>query len=625
MRTSMAVLTVICVVIIVVGATGTAHAQCIPETELTDYLTRHYPNKEKQILAFDHKTRTWAGYRWKNNDLDPEPSSFEDLALAKPRVLINSDLLVVVTNTNPLLYAATQSEATRVDSADLASLRDLALLIGGVATVATEIAGQRDALGQLQAAAAARVQPQRAADAQLMGELMAKPITPTDLDELAALFVTALDAETATVDTPLAELTAAANGLKALLTKATVRGESLSALIQIVEVGQAPIALLPVTPADLQLPHELEKGFVNLAAARAAMQTVKPLCADEAAAAITAIGHKRFGYPADARLRAAAEKEFAEALKALTGAGGLTCDGDSRDVLRLLGRWLESSPPANSPAPDAQQIALEQIEDAASKYVTVIAKSAATVKGAGETLQNRFKPVQTAARVVAISQLQNKYFDGNTDYCSLITGVIEVDRSIRSENKLPFGKEGDEKFVISPNPSFADIEKYHPAPVTAPFLVAKKRLLDFDIDVALVYTKLSNPTFTAVEVPVPDTNPQQKKIFIRRTNESTRAGDLAALLTIKGPGPYWWLHPQIGAGVQSDTPALFAGVAAPIGPYFKLSGGWTWQKVTRLANGLIEDQEIAAAGDLKTRDGFARKWYASLSITLDNVPFFKKP
>ncbi|HEX7808297.1 MAG TPA: hypothetical protein VF608_06230, partial [Thermoanaerobaculia bacterium] len=307
---------------------------------------------------------------------------------------------------------------------------------------------------------------------------------------------------------------------------------------------------------------------------------------------------------------------------ALVGAGGKSCDGGTRDAMRLLGRWLADSPPGNAPVTDEDQsTALSVIENAALRFATVRSKTAAAIEKGTESLKERFKPVQTAARVVQVANILASY--DTTKPCTLSAGVIEVDRRINPLANLPFGKESEETITISANPAFPDIEKRHPVPVEVTYRIAKRRKVDFDVDVSLVYTDLTSPTFGVKAIdPAPATG---DKYEIIRKSEKSRAGDLAAMLTMKGAGIAKYVNPQVGAGVTADRPALFAGLAFPIGPYFKFSGGWTWQKVTKLANGQKEGDPISGEDALKTRDGFGDSWYASLSITLDNLTFFKRP
>lgn len=612
--------------IVTLGLANNALAACDVEEQLITYLKAHAPDRA-QILALDHATRRWSGYSWIKPNLTKTREGFENLSLAKPRVLNGKDpLIVVVTNTNTLLYTVAQTAAIRVDSAELAALQALALNLGGVLQFATVADGQREVLSNLESVTMSRVDTADETNRFNAFKIETVPIKvlPRDLEVISATFVEALEAEADKLAQPLTDLRVAAASLKSNVDLATTRGSSLNSLIQVIEAGQTPSNIPPHGPADLLLPQTIESDFSNLVTELALIRDVETLCVAESGAALTAVGHKRFGFPADSRRKEAARKEFDEALDALTSAGGKSCDGETRDAMRLLGRWLAAAPPTESPAPDAQQEALMNIENAALRFATIGSKTSAAIEKASEALKEQFKPVQTAARVVQVAKKLENYDPAKP--CTLSAGVIEVDRRNDTIADLPFGKEGEETFVISANPSFPDIEKNHAVPIEVSYGIAKQRRFDFDVDVSLVYTSLLNPTFGVQEVVDPNAPAGSSKQYkIIRKSEKSRAGDLAAMLTFKGPGITSIVQPQIGAGVTADQPAFFTGLAIPLGPYFKLSGGWTWQKVTKLANGQKEGDPISGEDALSTRDGFGDSWYVSLSITLDNIPFFKRP
>ena len=147
----------------------------------------------------------------------------------------------------------------------------------------------------------------------------------------------------------------------------------------------------------------------------------------------------------------------------------------------------------------------------------------------------------------------------------------------------------------------------------------------FDVDVATIYTDIANPKFSAVDVDT-DNNANTVEKAIAQTGEEGRAGDLGMFVSFQrrmATRSQLSFGPQLGVGFDTDHPSLFAGLGLGISRYVKLGFGWNWQRVDEL-KGRIGDK-VAKTEDIETRNAFADDYYISLSITLDELPFFNAP
>ncbi len=79
---------------------------------------------------------------------------------------------------------------------------------------------------------------------------------------------------------------------------------------------------------------------------------------------------------------------------------------------------------------------------------------------------------------------------------------------------------------------------------------------------------------------------------------------------------------DVGAGLDVGTPAAFAGFSLGY-KYVRLGGGWTWQEVKAL-DGQAIGMPIGSSEDIKTRNTFENDTYWSLMLSLGDLPFFNK-
>lgn len=170
----------------------------------------------------------------------------------------------------------------------------------------------------------------------------------------------------------------------------------------------------------------------------------------------------------------------------------------------------------------------------------------------------------------------------------------------------------------------------HATDVSSSYEIQRAWRWGFDVDVATVYTEIASAVFTSVPtLNLATTEPDDTVNIVRQTDEQGRAGELTMFLSLQwrprqGAASTFSIGPQLGAGLSTDHPAIFAGVGFGLGRYVKLGVGWNWQEVKELRNQKV-DQILGLGESVQTRDAFDDGYYVSLSITLDELPFFKAP
>lgn len=142
-------------------------------------------------------------------------------------------------------------------------------------------------------------------------------------------------------------------------------------------------------------------------------------------------------------------------------------------------------------------------------------------------------------------------------------------------------------------------------------------------NVALTYTDLASPVFGLVSEAAPTAaDPNATRNVIGQTDEERRAGKLAILVSFpiflgSGEGPRRF-GLEVGAGASTSTPALFLGLSAKLGGAVRLGLGITAQQVKELDGQELGDP-LAAATDIKKKDGWDEAFYASFSLSLESI------
>jgi hypothetical protein len=165
----------------------------------------------------------------------------------------------------------------------------------------------------------------------------------------------------------------------------------------------------------------------------------------------------------------------------------------------------------------------------------------------------------------------------------------------------------------------------HPE-LTRSFVLAPQtgRLLGFGV--GLTFTDLVAPSWGLVTNPA---NSSQK--IVTRTSEDSRSGELAVL------GVYRFLQHarprtrnatvkpilEFGGGADTGNAALYLGLGLEIAKYVRVGYGRTWQRVDALRD--VEEGSIVdtSTTTVATKSDTATDWYASLTLSIDPLVFFK--
>jgi len=164
----------------------------------------------------------------------------------------------------------------------------------------------------------------------------------------------------------------------------------------------------------------------------------------------------------------------------------------------------------------------------------------------------------------------------------------------------------------------------HPAKSATSYALASTNSRLFGVDVGVTATNIVDREFGAVADPAA---PKQK--VIAQTGETNRSGQFGIFLDYwivqrwRESAADWAVRPgvQIGAAFSSDNPAVHAGGVLELAKYARFGGGVTFQRVTRLDGQQVGDP-VSSSDDIRTRDRFARGWYVSFAFALDSLSLF---
>jgi hypothetical protein len=587
----MIIIAAMLMLLLVVGANAQA---CSAADQLAAFLAFKYAGQPRQLLAFAHLKQEWMAYDWDGKKLQENTHLVERRFSDRPRMLFRGapEILVVVVDTNPVVFRVSQTEATQVVTEDLASIQAFLSAAGGFLTSAVKVRGQNAA----QMAAMAAMVQQRSVGANVL------PSNATLMDRVAAL-VPVLESRSKSPASEAGVLKAELNKVKGAVKSSERDVDRLATFAQLIENGTGnatPLAGTSDTPAKLDAALDALRSIT----------VTDPPCAGVVDALGAVIRMKLTGLSSD---RLAAFKALGDYRDAVDKLVAPDCDDDDlRPAIADVARWLRDNPPNDVPiAPGADADGLLLADRTIQDYAQLAADIGALKKGTQEVLDKR------AALIVAssgVAQIVGRI--AGLGPCALTNGVIEVPRAQQTNQDLPFGHEGNEAFKIVTDAPFEKLALRHGNQLERKFALRRQGWIDPDFDTGLTYTKLNEPTFEAVD----DGGLTGGKI-IRRTKESTKSGQLGLFLTAHFTKltATRYVAPQIGFIASTDHPGAMAGMAISLGPYIKVSGGRTWQKVTKLAKGLAEGQPLAKGDTVRTRDSFASRGYLALSFTIDNV------
>lgn len=620
-------------------------AACNPEDQLKAYL-RNHNIPAKVVLAFDHQTRTWTGYRWDGNSrLDPlvKDVDIKTPFTNKPRLFLSKEevgnLEVFVVNTNPLVFSTKPTDNTVANIEELANLQKFTGLLGGflssaVSGLSPEFRAPQPAadldiatgqelemistfsidLGEASDNADARrtQEPSKWKDLAVLAE--AGEEIGEKLKASAKTLQDALDA----MEKPRGELERQTRQLKETASE-------IRSYVQLVESG-GPDRINDHTFSNVpNFTVLIDSSASALAATRNGLEQFMPICPGTLTSLRDAVRLYRVPLPSALADQTPPKDQFRNSLNDLAMLNGcaLGLDVPVAKVRDYLGKAKRG--PSASGATSEEDEVLRPLFQSLDAYLTLVERRKTALKTVGDLLAES----GTAAKVGgAVDDFIRRLNDHRVagDPCSLQTGVLRVDRNPGLATQLSWTQVGTGGLqVVADSPFKGDAQLRHPDITAANFEIRKAGKWDFDVDVATYYTEIVDPKFSAVK-PAGATNP-----VITLTDEDSRAGELAMFLGLqwrprKAARSLFSVGPELGIGLSTDHPSIFAGAGFGIGRYIKLGLGWTWQEVKELQRGqTLGVTEVENDAAIKTRTGYEDDYYISLSITIDELPFFKAP
>lgn len=602
----------------------TAHP-CTSKVGLEEYLKSQHSGSEVLVLDLDHHRRSgwWKGWTWNGHALATAGKpDFELGSEDQPHLIVphrfSGQILVVVTDTNPLLYTTKPIKATEVEREDLANVQQLAGLLGNLAGSALQVSAQREAASIDFLTEAAAFEGVPTFDPMFVLPVEAKPD-----EEVPAEVVKSL---TAISDALTKPREAFATAVKALNSSAGSLEGALSSFADTAAQADHYLREVELSRAERRFERwpsfaEVNKAFAELRRARAGLAATELPCADQLTALTEALDVKIRGLSKDPIAAGQRAKSFDQAVEKLLKSSGCAL----RAELLEVARWLQTSRPGPSPAHQDVRSKLRPLHTQLSGVLGLAASRTALLKKTDELLAKQAPLGKETQRFAIVAQRQKDYLGGQSTICALNHGVLPVPRAESYGLDVPWSRFASETFKVTFDPTFAGaVIPTRPSEVEATYeLESRPWWFDLDVDLGLIHTDVRDPKFTAVTSPLAEEGDDDPPKVIGQTGEDSRSGTIAAFATLlPWQGDRWRFGPQLGVALDTGNPALFLGFS--IGNrYVKLNGGYSWHQVDELRRGQeLGVTEVGSTDDIRTRRTFDGDWYLGLSLSIDNLNFF---
>jgi|GEM_PF-4765133 len=598
------------------------------------------------VLALDHRTGHWAA----RNRLATKAQRRVKFDVAgQPTVSLarHERIVVVVENTNPLLYAATAGTPTEEDVPELASIQQLLTLLGGnLAAFVQVLATER---GTRASAGPNALDTYREEVTDFVKHLR------TDLDEAGCY-----------VDQVTLQTTRAVNFVQAVeLSKGSeypvkplqCNGETSLDPDAVAQAFQA-VQITILEPAK-----KLE-GCVPLLEAAQGLITADLADSDKVAAALTTLE----GMQTSCSQQAELSRFFTRALSLESVSNHLqkvlahrtTVKGNAEELAFLTGLSQRNAEQQTrfQHLSDQKQRLQTEIWDRLGKVRVALQDGHKQIQGQLDTsirlgktltqlceesaalLAKRDAAQKAATQIAIFEERLDRYrrtpdrpCDQNDSSAGNCTEVDALDLRLILEPQLKGVQQTKiqkHSVTVKPQSAYADkVVAIRPAEVTGSYTLDSVLRGLWGISASLTYTPLDSPTFGAVT-----SEDNEEEMILAMTDETTRAGEIALLADFRlgrwlscrrnfsnCDSKYDWLGVEFGAGV-SDEPAFFAGLSLRPSRSWRVGIGYTYQRVKELQDSLELGQIIPSADDIKTRDTFDGDWYISLSFALDSLKLF---
>lgn len=575
-----------------------------------------------RVVALDHATSSWKAYtlKWTADGPAPiESASLERDDDGNPQLVVarRHPYVVVVENTNPLLYAMAKGKRTNTPIEQMAGLKKL---VAGIASGATALLESKkddlDALGSIGIMKGPKFE---------FGK-------PFEIAIEAAEHIRWSLQDVGTVVTAVAD-----------------RQEEISDFIQAVEINEtddialeaAGISYVDVRSAFDELESAQEKmqqvagclGGAQRLQAVLQSDTARPKATIDAVDALE-VELRTGACSGDVKtlletarqiLKAAVTEEYRalqkgeKELARLGGKGELTPD-EAKEKKALAARLKNGS----AGMAEAIGTISNEIGDAVASYARIGTALAGLKRDVDDLAGKRGATLKAAVQLQSFASELATWRVVGLDREKVASAEIARFLLIGAENAPDWEKQFKQPFIVSRR---GDVSEHVLATRTAPLngsygiVAAGSRL--WDVSASLIHTDVDSPTYAAVENPANDT-----KFIIGRTDEERISGKTAlffeyALIKALCAQCRWLDHVglQLGSTLGNDQPAFFAGGTMRIGRYLRLGGGYAYVRVEGL-NDQHEGEELPNAGALRKKKVFEDGTYLSLNISLGSLSFF---
>ena len=533
-------------------------------------------NRRVLVLTYDHSSA-----RWDLEGTKTETRSSLD-ANGRPTVYAGSQdsVLVVITNSNPLVYGSSVGEVREEEIAQIGALQSLMTGLGTALQSWLALAGQR------------------------MAEAPAPPRALAGLDLEVSEAIAAVVAERERRVMLLSDESLSTK--RAIDAVARCREEML-ALLQQLELGH-PSAYScrslpqPTTPLSRSITAGLRQRYEEAAW----------FGADYKPAIARFLALLQMASPTPAAVRSA----VADIEQALSG---VPRPGSGAPVLTTLIGEIQKALDRIARAPDVEAALGEEARrfsnlDRALDLHPSELKLTAAVDG----VLAKAAAINLAAAV--LDAAERRYAD------NLIGGVPRMWFEVTPpSNDVSWDVIRTYPVSIAADAPYADqVALAHPAKSATGYALASTSSRLFGVDVGVTATNIVDREFAAVADPA-----QPKQKVIEQTGQTNRSGQFGIFLDYwlvqrwHESAEYWPIRPglQIGAALSSDNPAVHAGGVFEVARYARFGAGVTFQRVTRLDGQQIGDP-VSSSDDIRTRDRFERGWYVSFAFALDSLSLF---
>jgi len=530
-------------------------------------------------LTYDHRLRDWTVDASIAKRTDEDVNGIPTVDVGRGQTII-----VVVTNTNPLLYTATPGEIKLQPIEQFSDLQKLAGLVGGNISALLAARANKDAIlgmstGPIKDAAEAL---SGAADAYIAGQKLADCVT--DNVQRATNFVQAVElGRTADYprDLPLCDdqiLTGEA--VRSLTPKLGRARQTLAR--RCVALPESVVALLAANPSD--------RAAVLEAVAKYKATTLATDCA-----------------------------------------GWHDAPNVVRQVDIQIVQPIENALISGSPSLGHVYAGLEQNF---GEEVRTLASTAKGVKAAEDPLAKLVAALPAIGKAAEnLDIFRERLLQNVTSNLSLCSS--DSSRRCVSQSAVA-------TFIVVPGgPSrVTRWESLHSRPIKiaadSPYVadvVARRSAVDtsynlrsnlasiFDVGVSVTKTDLEAPTFGAVK----GTDNITRVAIV---DQESQSGKLALMLNIV-PLRLWdvpkFFQPfgvQVGASTDTGKPALYWGVSYGFGKYVRVGWGGTSQRVTTLRDLNPLGSMIGSTADIRTRKRYENDHYWSLMVSIRALRLF---